>query len=148
MSKNQIGGGITAIVTGALIAYGPQSLFKICDQGHHHAGHSACYWTAQATIGTGIILAIFGIVYLFAISTQLRIGLSVGFAGVIALTFLIANVLIGMDLDPMMACRIKTLPALNVISIITFILVIANVIWLLSQNSQRGVGNEKQILTA
>jgi hypothetical protein len=148
MNKNQIGGGIIAIITGTLIAFGPHSLFKICDQGHHHAGHSTCYWTAQAAIGIGILLSILGVIYLFIRSTQLRAGLSMAFAGNTVLMLFIANILIGVDADAMMACRLKTLPALNVISIIAFILAIINTIWLLRQSSQRGTENEKQILNA
>jgi hypothetical protein len=42
------------------------------------------------------------------------------------------------DPDPMMSCRLKTLPALNVISAAALVLAVVNVIWLLRGASSGG----------
>ncbi|MDR0905457.1 MAG: DUF4418 family protein [Oscillospiraceae bacterium] len=135
MSKNRIIGGVATVVTGALTAVGPHTIFKICDQGHHE-GHSVCFWTGQATIGVGIIVALLGVAYLIFASEQTRAGISLSVAATSVLTFLLANVLIGMDDMAMMACRVKTLPALNVISILSFALAIGNTVYLLVKSGK------------
>jgi hypothetical protein len=128
--KNRIAVGLLTIATGALLAIGPQALFKICDQGHHE-GHSTCFWTGQATIGIGIVLIALGVLYLVLSDPGIRVGLSVGIAAALVLTFLVANVLIGVDDDAMMPCHTTTLPALNVISVLSFALAAFNTGYLL-----------------
>jgi hypothetical protein len=131
--KNRIIGGLGAILTGGLVAIGPQTIFKICEQSHH-TGPSVCFWTSRAVIGTGVVFALLGISYILSRSPLLRAGLSFAAAANVILTFLLANVLIGMDSDAMMACRVKTLPALNVISTIVFALAAGNFVWLIRGN--------------
>jgi hypothetical protein len=131
--KNRAAGGLIAVISGSLAAFGPQSLFKICDQGHHmmSGGHSVCYYTAQASIAIGVLIALLGIAYFIFADGSVRAGLSLAIAGSSTLLFAIANILIGMDEMETMACRVATLPALNVISIITFTLAAVNTVWLL-----------------
>jgi hypothetical protein len=128
--KNRIAGGTAGVGIGALIAAGPQSLFRICEQSHH-ATTSTCYWTAQAAIGIGIITALIGIVYFFFQNAHVRAGLSIAIGLNAVLLLLVANVLIGMDDMAMMACRLKTLPALNIISVLTLALAGVNTFYLL-----------------
>lgn len=128
--KNRVIAGTITIITGFLVAVGPQTLFKICDQSHH-GGVSTCFWTGRALIGVGIVFALLGIAYLFFRDTRLRAGLSLAAAANVVLTFLLANLLIGMDPDPMMACRIATLPALNIISVLALIFAVINTLYLL-----------------
>jgi hypothetical protein len=132
--KNRIIAGSAAISGGALIALGPQTLFKICDQSHH-AVTSICFWTGQAAIGIGAVLALLGGAYFFFRSPQIRAGLSLGIAANIILLVLTANVLIGMDEMPMMACRVSTLPALNVISAVDLVLASINTVYLLRKQN-------------
>ncbi|MDR2357169.1 MAG: DUF4418 family protein [Oscillospiraceae bacterium] len=139
MKNRLIGGGVT-VLTGALLAAGPRTVFKICDQSHH-AGHSTCFWTAQTTLGIGIVLALIGVAYVFFTDARIRAGLSLAAAGDVLFVLLTANVFIGVDSDPMMSCRLKTLPALNVISAAALVLSAVNVIWLL-RGPARG-GGEK-----
>jgi hypothetical protein len=127
---NRIVVGILTIITGVLLAVGPQTLFKICEQSHHE-GHSVCYWTAQATIGIGIVLALLGLLYVVFSDPGVRVGLSIGIASLLVLTFLIANVLIGVEDSAMMPCRLATLPALNIISVLAFALSAVNAGYLL-----------------
>jgi hypothetical protein len=127
---NRIVGGILAIVTGVLLAVGPQTLFKICEQSHHE-GHSVCFWTGQATIGIGIVVALLGLLYVVLNDPGVRAGLSIGIASLLVLTLLIANVLIGVEDSAMMPCRLATLPALNIISVLAFALSAVNTGYLL-----------------
>jgi hypothetical protein len=128
--KNRIIAGIATIVTGALLAIGPQALFKICDQGHHE-GHSVCFWTGQAAIGIGIVLVLLGILYLVFSNPGIRAGLSIGIALNLVLILLVANVLIGTCDSAMMRCNTTTLPALNVISVLALVLAAVNTGYLL-----------------
>jgi hypothetical protein len=128
--RNRIIVGLLTIATGILLAVGPQLLFKICEQGHHEE-HSVCFWTGQATIGIGIVLVLLGLFYLVFSDPNIHVGLSIGIALSLVLTFLIANVLIGVDSDTMMSCHTTTLPALNVISIVSFALSAVNTGYLL-----------------
>ncbi|MDR3137221.1 MAG: DUF4418 family protein [Coriobacteriales bacterium] len=128
--QNRLLVGLSTIVVGILLALGPQLLFKICDQ-EHHVGHSACYWTGQATIAIGIVLVLLGTVYLLFNNAGIRAGLSIGITSALVLTLLVVNVLIGVDPDPMMPCHTTTLPALNVISILSLALAVANTGYLL-----------------
>ncbi|MFP3154313.1 DUF4418 family protein [Lachnospiraceae bacterium ZAX-1] len=126
--KNRILVGAIAIVAGALIAIGPQFLFKICEQTHHAI--TTCYWTAQAEIGVGGVIALLGIAYLLFGDSHARVGLNLAIGLNSVLAFLIPNVLIGVCEMPTMDCRIATLPALNVISILAFALTVGNTIYL------------------
>jgi hypothetical protein len=123
--KNRIIVGIATIITGALLAIGPQALFKICDQGHHE-GHSVCFWTGQAAIGIGIVLALLGLLYLAFSNPGIRAGLSIGIALDLVLILLVANVLIGTCDSAMMRCNTTALPALNVISVLALALAVVN----------------------
>lgn len=137
--KNRIFGGIGLVLTGVLLAVGPHTIFKICDQSHHQAGASNCFWTSQALLGIGLVFALLGLVYMAFKSASVRAGLSLSAAGNMLLTFLTANVFIGMDADAMMACRVTTLPAVNTIAVIGFILTAVNTIYLLRQGGAKGV---------
>ncbi|MDR0819672.1 MAG: DUF4418 family protein [Oscillospiraceae bacterium] len=136
--KNRAAAAAVSVVSGALVAAGPQSLFKICDQSHHAhtGGFSTCYYTAQAEIGIGIVLALLGIAYLLFSNPDTHIGLTIGIALGALLAFLAPNALIGMDSDPMMACLTATLPALNIITIATFLFAAGNIIYL-TRKTQR-----------
>jgi len=133
---NRIAVGAGSAAVGALVAIGPQTLFRICDQGHHAAA-SVCFWTARSAIGLGAAFALLGAGYLFIRGAQGRAGVSLAMALNALLTFATANFLIGMDEDPMMACRVATLPALNVICAIAFLLAAANTARLLLQDQER-----------
>jgi hypothetical protein len=139
--KNRIAGGAAAIFAGALIAAGPWSLFKICSQAHHaHEGHSVCFYTARAEIGVGVIIALLGIAYILVKDRRLRAGLSFAVAGNAVLSLAVVNVLIGMDPDPMMACRTAAQPALNVIATLLLAAALINAVWLLTYRGKASGG--------
>jgi ABC-type uncharacterized transport system permease subunit len=128
--KNRIIVGVVVILSGVLVAVGPHSLFPVCDQSHH-ATTSNCYWTGQASIGIGIVMVLLGIAYIFLANEQARAGVSIGVAASFLLLFLLANVFIGMSDMETMRCRTTTLPILNTISVLGFVLASVNVGYLL-----------------
>jgi hypothetical protein len=138
--KNRIITGTAAIAGGALVALGPWKLFKICDQSHHTEA-TTCYWTGRAAIGIGIMLIVFGITYCFFRSPKTRLGLSIGIVLTVVLLFLTANILIGVCEMPEMACRLRTLPALNVISALGFIAAVINTVYLLKEPADKTSGS-------
>jgi len=132
--KNRIIGGIGQIIVGALVAVGPQTIFKICDQSHHSTP-STCFWTGQALIAVGIAFALLGVCYLFFSDTHLRTGLSLASCVTVVLVILITNVFPGMDEDSMMSCRVTTLPTLNFISIVSLALGAVNTGYLIRKKA-------------
>lgn len=116
-NHSRVASGITIVVLGALLALGPQFIFKICSQ--ETATNS--FWTARALLGIGGVIVLLGAAMVFVADAQLLIGLSFAtfLNGVLA--FLIPNLLIGMNTDPNSTCRTTTLPALNIVSILLII---------------------------
>jgi hypothetical protein len=138
--KNRIIAGTSVITGGALVALGPWTLFKICDQSRH-TEPTTCYWTGRAAIGIGVTLALSGLTYFFFRSPKFRAGLSIGMALTVVLLFLTANILIGVCEMPEMACRLRTLPALNVISVPGFVLAVLNTVYLLKKPAAGASGS-------
>jgi hypothetical protein len=115
--KNRIISGGAVIISGLLIALGPQFLFKVCPV--VDGMYMRCHWTAQAEIGIGgPLIAALGIALIFSASSKIRLGLTIGIflSGVLAL--LIPHVLIGGCPMHGMPCRKITFPAITVISIL------------------------------
>ena len=125
---------IIFLVSGLLIAFGPQFIFKICDQ--HHGEITNCFWTARALLGTGILIALLGILSLLFKNTGVLTGLGISILLNSLLAFLISNVLIGMCEHSTMDCRLITLPVLNVISIPVIVLAAVHV-FLLSRSLRK-----------
>jgi hypothetical protein len=114
--KNRIISGGAAIVSGLLIALGPQFLFKVCPvMGDMFM---KCHWTAQAEIGIGGLIAALGIALVVFANPRIRLGLTIGvvLSGILAL--LIPHALIGGCPMHGMACRKIAFPAITVISIL------------------------------
>ncbi|MDR0671525.1 MAG: DUF4418 family protein [Oscillospiraceae bacterium] len=129
--------GAAYVALGALIALGPQFVFAICDQTEH--GVTTCFWTARAELGVGGAAAALGLlVILLGRTPGVCAGLSAAFAvnGVLAL--LLPDVLIGVCEHPHMACRLATLPALNLIGALAALLGAANAARLLKKSGKGG----------
>ncbi|MDR1874018.1 MAG: DUF4418 family protein [Synergistaceae bacterium] len=126
--KNRILAGFAALISGGLIALGPQYLFKVCDQ--THSGITQCFWTARAEIGVGGVIALLGVAYLLFGDPRVRLGLSVALTLEGILAALLPGVLIGVCDHPHMNCRLATLPALNVIGLGTALLAVVNALYL------------------
>ena len=77
--------------------------------------HMACYWTAQASLGIGILLVIIGLLALF-VNSQIRTGLNLGAALIYVLEISIVTVLIGVCKGEEMSCNVYAKPTLLALS--------------------------------
>ena len=107
------------IALGALIALGPQFLFKVC--AHGDDGYPRCHWSGQAEIGLGFLIAALGACMIVFPDPKTRLGLSIGvfMAGIIALC--IPNALIGGCGMMTMQCRKVAFPALTAESVVLLV---------------------------
>jgi hypothetical protein len=126
--KNRIISGSAAIVSGLLIALGPQFLFKVCPVMGDMI--MKCHWSAQAEIGIGILIAALGIALVIFANPHTQLGLTIGvfLAGILAL--LIPHVLIGGCPSSHMPCRKITFPAITVVGILLLIAAALNALYL------------------
>ena len=117
MKKSVIFGSVV-IVLGLLIALGPQFLFKVCS---HDDSYLRCYWSAQAEIGLGLLIAALGFCMIVFADPKTHMGLLIGIflAGIIAL--FIPHALIGGCGMMTMQCRKVAFPALTVESIVLLV---------------------------
>lgn len=174
MVKNRLLTGILLIILGALIAFGPITVFPVCgvhtketaaDSAMKMDGHKSddsvhaskdtsgmtantatsnkvmkCHWTARAELGTGLVIALLGLLMLIFRSAQIKLGLSIalGLNGILAL--LIPTVLIGVCGNVKMTCRSLTLPALVILASVVTIAAAANAFYLYHSNRKEQVG--------
>ena len=116
---NLISGG-AFIITGLLIAFGPQSIFHVCRSDGDMV--MRCFYTAQAELGVGLLITVLGILFFFEKKRVAQITTAVGIAFSSVIAFLIPNFLIGVCGSAHMHCKAVTQPALTLISIITFVI--------------------------
>ena len=88
-----------------------------------HGGHKwmKCHWTAQASLGIGIVIALLGVLIFFG-DPRMRIGLNLAVVLNSALELAIVHFLIGMCGNPEMHCNTLTKPTLSLLSVLTLIL--------------------------
>jgi hypothetical protein len=111
--------GVTVIVIGLFVAFGPQYVFKVC--AHGEGSYALCHWTAQAEAGIGLLIAALGACVIVFADAKTRLGLFIGifFAGLAALA--VPHFLIGGCGSLAMRCRTTAFPALTVESIILLV---------------------------
>ncbi|MDR3310919.1 MAG: DUF4418 family protein [Oscillospiraceae bacterium] len=146
IGKNRAIVGAAAVLGGALVAFGPYSLFRICGGASHHTmadgavmegmAHSAetgasmiCKYSAAAELGIGIVIALLGIAYLLFSNPYAHLGLSFGIGLSSVLALLVITVLIGVDPKPM-TCATTTQPAIILISTLLTAFTLVNVVYL------------------
>lgn len=132
--------GLTILVLGVLIALGPQYIFKICEQHHAHST-TTCFWTAQALLGVGGVIAVLGAAITFLKGIPLLAGLSLAVLLNSILAFLIPNLLIGVCPEANMDCRVATLPALNILTILLIIISAASTAFLFLKQRKESIVN-------
>lgn len=164
--KSRIIIGAVIIVLGLLLAVGPQTIFPVCgvhgyadsamsmeddamghdamsDDGASEAGHSGngskmkCYWTGQAEIGAGLVIAVIGIFLLIFKERNIRAGLSLSLVPLGIYALLIPNLLIGVCGSAHMECRTLALPAITIISAAVSVVSAVNVFLLLKAEKER-----------
>ena len=123
--KNRVIFGLLFIAAGVLIILSPTVLFPVCGA---HEMKMACYYTKQAEIGIGGLIAALGVVYLLFSNKDLHIGLSIAqlFSAVTVILYPLK--LTGLCKMADMACRVKTLPALVVLSILLAVIAVISII--------------------
>ncbi|MFT3951208.1 MAG: DUF4418 family protein [Oscillospiraceae bacterium] len=146
--KNRIFSGAVFLILGLIIALGPQSLFAVCGGGFCKeqpamGGHMACWYTGQAALGIGGVIALEGVLLFFFRNKHVRAGLSIAVALSGVLTVLTPTVLTGVCKMADMHCRELTLPALAVAGVLTALLAAGNAAYLLlAKKEARHDGNE------
>jgi hypothetical protein len=134
--KNRIITGVTAVLAGLLISLGPQTIFSL-DAKMSSGSWMLCHWTGRAEIGAGLVIAVLGILLLIFSSREIRLGLSFGIAASDVLALLLPAVLIGGCGMPDMKCQSVTFPALYIITGLTLLGAVFNIIYLLLSISGR-----------
>ena len=112
--KNRIIIAASFILLGLLIILAPIVLFPVCES----EKKMACYYTKEAEIGIGILIAALGVVYFFLKNKSARLGIAIAEFFSAGLVLLYPLKLTGLCKMSDMACRVKTLPALIVLAIV------------------------------
>ena len=125
--KNRIIVSIIYIVLGILLALVPTVLFPTCDATEMKM---ACYYTKQAEVGLGVLVAVLGVVALLSKNASVRSGLSLAILGIAVLVVVYPLYLTGLCKMSDMMCRLRTLPALILISVVIGVVAIINFLYL------------------
>ena len=131
--KNKPTAGIAAIVLGVLVTLIPIAIFPVCidmiELMNGKALFMKCHWTAIAELLVGILIIFDGILIIGFKKRETRIALSI-MSFLFGLTvLLIPTAVIGMCETATMACRVGTEPALIVVSVITMVVGIGNILF-------------------
>lgn len=125
--KNRISISILFILSGLLVVLIPTVLFPVCSA---EKMKMACFFTKKAEIGLGVVIAAIGALYFFFKNEGVRLGLSLTQILLSALILLYPTKLIGICKSTDMACRVKTLPALIVVTVLIGVVSIGNSLYL------------------
>ncbi len=125
--KNRISISILFILSGLLVVLIPTVLFPVCSA---EKMKMACFFTKKAEIGLGVVIAAIGALYFFFKNEGVRLGLSLTQILLSALILLYPTKLIGICKSTDMACRVKTLPALIVVTVLLGVVSIGNSLYL------------------
>lgn len=118
--KNKYVIGIALILLGALIAFGPQSIFSVCE--FNPEKPMKCNWMAKAEMGVGLVILAEGILSMIFDDKNIRFGISVSALLMGALVLALPYVLIGVCKNSHMACVALTRPALTICGIAVILL--------------------------
>ena len=134
--------GIIFIVLGALIAFGPQTIFEpctgllqTCTDGvpSNKFVPMKCHWAAIAEIGVGGSIALLGLLLLLFRQVQVRFGLSLAQLVLGIITVFIPTKLIGVCMMKTMQCNILMQPMLIVLGCVVIAVSLANVLLLFKE---------------
>lgn len=110
---------IGTILVGALLAFGPQLLFRPCPTTEKFM---KCFYSCRALIAIGLIVMLTGVLELLAKETEsLRFLAVIGTAACI-LSIMVPTVLIGACMKPEMACKMVTFPVTHALSVVGLVL--------------------------
>lgn len=128
--KNRILTGLLFIISGLLIAAGPQSIFKVCAVKEMAM---KCHWSARALIAVGGIIFFGGILYLLANIIVVRLNITLLVLAAYISSLLIPSVLIGGCGNKKMICQSLTFPLIYVISGAGLLYIAGNILFLIAQ---------------
>ena len=110
---------IGSTLTGLLLAWGPQVLFRPCPTTEKFM---KCFWSCRALIVVGCVLALIGLLQLLAKNTETRKALSVVALALFLGAILIPTVVIGGCAKEDMACRLLTFPITHGLAVVGLVL--------------------------
>lgn len=132
--KNRIFMTFFLLIAGILIAVGPHTIFEVCDTSEMVM---KCHWSAQAEIGTGLLIITGAILYFLFKDWQSKTVISFFTIAVGIVTILIPKVLIGGCGSGRMPCQSTAFPAIYLISSAIIIFSAVNIFYLLKKQGIR-----------
>jgi len=115
--KNKYVVGALLLVLGLLIAFGPQSIFPVCE--FNLEKPMKCNWMGKAELGVGLVIAVIGVLQMVMDHAKVRQGLSMAAVPMGLLTLLLPLKLIGVCMNVHMRCVTLTRPALIMLGVLT-----------------------------
>ena len=116
--KNRIIIAALFFISGLLVIFAPTVLFPVCSA---EKMKMACYYTSKAEIGLGSLIGVLGIVFFFFKDK-----------GVLLYPLALTGLCGKEDMD----CRVGTLPALIVLSVVLGVTAIVNIIFFAKSKKQ------------
>ncbi len=131
--KNRIIIAAAFILLGLLVILAPTVLFPVCESDMK----MACFFTKKAEIGVGLVIAALGVIYFFLKNKDIRLGISIAQFLNAGLVLAFPAKLTGLCKMSDMACRVKTYPALIVLSVLLALTAAANIVFLIKSESEK-----------
>ena len=121
------------ILLGLLVILAPTVLFPVCES----EMKMACFFTKKAEIGAGLVIAALGVIYFFLKNKDIRLGISIAQFLNAGLVLAFPAKLTGLCKMSDMACRVKTYPALIVLSVLLALTAAVNIVFLIKSESEK-----------
>ena len=131
--KNRILFAAAFILLGLLVILAPTVLFPVCES----EMKMACFFTKKAEIGVGLVIAALGVIYFFLKNKDIRLGISIAQFLNAGLVLAFPAKITGLCKMSDMACRVKTYPALIVLSVLLALTAAANIVFLIKSESEK-----------
>lgn len=116
--------GIILLVLSLILTVGVKFIFHACEV---HENPMVCHWAERSVLGVGIVLSVISILHLIVKDIKAKLAISLAIAPTAVYAALIPGVLIKLCTMATMRCRIVFRPAVFVISILIFIVAVADV---------------------
>lgn len=131
--KNRIIFAAAFVLLGLLVILAPTVLFPVCES----EMKMACFFTKKAEIGVGLVIAALGVIYFFLKNKDIRLGIAIAELLNAGLVLALPAKLTGLCKMSDMACRVKTYPALIVLSVLLALTAAVNIVFLIKSESEK-----------
>lgn len=131
--KNRIIFAAAFVLLGLFVILAPTVLFPVCES----EMKMACFFTKKAEIGVGLVIAALGVIYFFLKNKDIRLGIAIAELLNAGLVLAFPAKLTGLCKMSDMACRVKTYPALIVLSVLLALTAAANIVFLIKSESEK-----------